>query len=245
MFQIKPLLSEKTIAVILDKAIMTRILIYTFFCSVLFINCSNEIKTTKLVEITDTTTNKKSIETLKQETNYIEVNCDSIYINKNYKIKLFPIDNESNNTENYNYIFVVQKIIRGQEVPIYLDTIESKTREIKFVDYNNDKIKDILIQNISDVRSNLTYYLYIAKLETDTFVKIKNFGEIKNPNYLAKYNLIDNYVMSGQNWKSFYKIKGDSIKDFNIVIYDNETQKFDNECKKAIETILTKEKNNR
>ena len=54
-------------------------------------------------------------------------------------------------------------------------------------------------------------------------------------------------VMSGRNWTSFHKIIGDTIKDFNIVIYDGEDENgidtYDADYKKAIKKILTKEKN--
>jgi len=53
---------------------------------------------------------------------------------------------------------------------------------------------------------------------------IKGFEEIKNPSYIPNHNLIDNYVNSGKNWTSFYKIQGDSIKDFDIVVYDYKTK---------------------
>ena len=77
--------------------------------------------------------------------------------------------------------------------------------------------------------------------------KIKGFEEIKNPNYLPQYNLIDNYVMSGQIWTSFYKILGDSVKDFDIVIHDDQIDNghYVREYKKAINSIMIKNKNNR
>jgi len=50
--------------------------------------------------------------------------------------------------------------------------------------------------------------------------------------------------MSGTIWTSFYKIKGDRIKDFNIVVYDDQTDNgtYERDYKKAIHKILTKEK---
>ncbi len=107
----------------------------------------------------------------------------------------------------------------------------------------------ILIQNISDVRSNWTFNLYLVDTINDKLTKVKGFEEIKNPKFLSKYNLIDNYVMSGRNWTSFYKIENNKIKEYDIVIYDGEDKNgkvtYDNDYKKAIKTILTNEKNNR
>lgn len=65
-------------------------------------------------------------------------------------------------------------------------------------------------------------------------------SNIPNPNYLPQYDLIDNQVLSGRNWTSFYKIIGDSIKDFDIVIYDDEkdNSSYKVEYQKAINKIL-------
>jgi hypothetical protein len=177
-----------------------------------------------------------------------EIICDSIYKNKGYKIIITRFfDSQSYDEDDFNALFVFYKLRNGKYVEIYRDSILSQYEGIKFENFNNDHIKDILIENISDVRSNLTYYLYIVDTTHDKLKKIKGFKEIKNPNYLPQYNLIDNYVMSGQIWTSFYKIKGDSIKDFDIVIYDNRADdgSYDRDYKKAIKSILTKEKNNR
>jgi hypothetical protein len=55
-------------------------------------------------------------------------------------------------------------------------------------------------------------------------------------------------VYSGRNWTSFYKIQGNSVKDFNIIIYDGENSKglatYDKDYKKALNKILSIEKNN-
>lgn len=176
-----------------------------------------------------------------------ETNCDSLYKDKGYKIvqQYFPegIDTINNN----NIVFQFVLVTKTDQYLICQDTLYSRTGEMEFKDFNNDGIKDILIQNISDVRSNWTYYLYLVDTLHNQLKKVKGFEEIKNPNYLPNYDLIDNYVNSGQNWTSFYKIKNDSIIDFGIVIYDNLTENgtYKNEYKQAIKLIQEKEKTSR
>ncbi|MCH5716812.1 hypothetical protein [Niabella hibiscisoli] len=53
--------------------------------------------------------------------------------------------------------------------------------------------------------------------------------------------------MSGKIWTSFYKIEGDAIKDFDIVIYDDQTDNgsYDRSYKKAIRAILKRERGSR
>ena len=177
----------------------------------------------------------------------IEINCDSIYNDKGISIRLVPVDRKTNNEPEFKFLFLVMKQQNGQQAVIFRDTIESTVQEVKFADFNNDNVKDILIQHISDVRSNWTYHLYIVDKNVNSLRKIKGFEEIKNPNYLPIYDLIDNMVMSGRNWTSFYKIVDDTIKDFNIVIYDGEDENgkytYDADYKKAIKKILMNEKN--
>ncbi|MGX7666698.1 XAC2610-related protein [Flavobacterium pedocola] len=175
-----------------------------------------------------------------------EINCDSVYKDKGISLKLIPLDTNKLHQPRYQFIFIVNRQQNAKKSEIYRDTIDSTVQEVRFADFNNDNVKDILIQNISDVRSNWTYNLYLVDKNSASIKKIKGFQEIKNPNYLPKYDLIDNMVMSGRNWTSFYKIVGDTIKDFNIVIYDGEDENgkvtYEADYKKAIKEILAKEK---
>lgn len=173
-----------------------------------------------------------------------ETICDSIYKVKKYKIIQTFIPESVDSTDNKNTVFQFILTEHNKQTIIYQDTIYSNNGEIEFKDFNNDGTKDILIQHISDVRSNQHYYLYLVDTKHDKLTKIKGFEEIKNPNYLPKYNLIDNYVMSGKTWTSFYKIENDSIKDFNVVIYDDNTGsgKYEREYKKSLKSILKRKK---
>jgi hypothetical protein len=173
-----------------------------------------------------------------------EIVCDSVYKNKGFKLTLILFDTTNEDETIPNTIFNLSKLTNGQYLSIYSDSIFNKVQKIHFADYNNDNIKDILVQNFSDARSNWTYCLYLVDTALNKLKKIKGFEEIKNPNYLPQYNIIDCYVISGTNWTDFYKIKGDSIKDFDVVIYDNQagSGNYDRDYKKAINSILIKEK---
>lgn len=176
-----------------------------------------------------------------------EIECDSLYPNKKYKISIKG-NFENVDKDDHNSAFVFYQIKDGKKIEIFKDSIFIQLVDIvKFIDFNNDKVKDILIKNISDVRSNWTYNLYLVDLKNDKLKKIKGFNEIKNPRYLSKYNLIDNEVMSGRNWTSFYKIEGDTIKDFGYEIYRGEDENgnpdtYDEEYKKVLNKILKRKK---
>ncbi|CAN5626364.1 hypothetical protein BH10BAC2_BH10BAC2_13430 [soil metagenome] len=174
-----------------------------------------------------------------------EIICDSVYKGKGYKITLTTFDIENEDETKSNSVFTLSKWENGQYKIVYLDSICNRVPEIHFTDYNNDNIKDILIQNFFDVRSNWTYYLYLVDMANDKLKKIKGFKQIKNPNSLSEYNLIDNYVNSGTNWTSFYKIEGDTAIDLSIEIHDNQNEDgtYQKQYKKAINRILKDEKN--
>jgi len=193
----------------------------------------------------DTTLNKKN----KDDFETTEINCDTVYFGKGYKLTLKKFDSTNEDETKFNTVFSFQKSTNGQYSEIFRDSIFNKVQNVELEDFNNDKIKDILVQNFSDVRSNWTYYLYLVDTTHDSLKKIKGFEKIKNPSYVSKYDLIDNYVVSGTNWTSFYKITGDTVFDFEIVIYADPSlendSKYDRDYKKAIKTILEREKNNR
>lgn len=177
----------------------------------------------------------------------VEIKCDSIYINKKITLKL--ISNKNDEREGFsgelNSLFIIEQKENNILKEVLKDSVFSRYQEIKFEDYNNDNIKDILVQNISDVRSNLTYYLYLFNPKTNSFKKVKGFEEIKNPSYNSKYNIVDNYVVSGQNYTSFYKIKNSKIYDLNILIYDDQSENsnsYDKKYKNAIKRILNTKK---
>ena len=200
------------------------ILLLIFFC---FINCKNKNTKKSAEDLTDIPLLEKT---------------DSIHPNNKFYIEIIAKTNSNN--EKANAVFNL--FLTKNNKLVYSDSILTVSQEILFEDYNQDDIRDILIQNTFDVRSNSTYNLYLLS-ENGKVKKIKNFNQIKNPEYLKQYNLISNLVISGRNWTSFYNIESDSIKKFNYLIYRDETDKSEikylKEYNKAIKEIFELNKN--
>lgn len=137
--------------------------------------------------------------------------CDSVYPGKNIRIEY--LEHEFENNE----LSATFAIIKNGKNLIF-DSLSTGMFAIKFSDFNGDGIKDVLAHNSSDARSNWTWYLYIASSDLNSFKRIKGFEQIKNPNYLKKYDLIDCLVMSGNNRTSFYAIDNDTIIDFGYTV---------------------------
>ncbi|OJX30221.1 MAG: hypothetical protein BGO86_15155 [Chryseobacterium sp. 36-9] len=179
-----------------------------------------------------------------QNKELIKINCDSIFSKKGYLVSLeFDPKDESQ----FNVLFTFSKKINGKKKIIHQEKLYSQFQNVEFTDFNGDGIKDILIENTTDVRSNETYHLFIVDFKNQKLRKIEGFEKIKNPNYLEKYNLIDCLVMSGRNWTRFYKIEGDKIKDFGYIVEDGEDDngkdlEYDKNYNLTLSKILKSEK---
>lgn len=168
---------------------------------------------------------------------------DSIYPGKYYKILISNFSEDKSYDEAvYNSIFQFFELKNGYYKETYKDSIQRHFDGVLFEDFTNDGIPDLLIENISDVRSNSTYNLYKVDTLNSKLTRIKGFENIKNPHFLPKYNLIENMVMSGRNYTNFYGIEDDSIVDYGITIYDGEDEvgnyTYDVDYEKALNKIL-------
>ena len=226
------------------KEEMTKQIFIILTILIIVVSCnSGQQKEGKVSTDSSVVIRKATVPETKLETT--EIICDSLYPNNSYKLTLLTFAPSSEDETIPNTLFIFSKLTNGQYLPIISDSIFSMIHKVRFEDYNNDKLKDILVQNYSDVRGNWSYHLYIVDTVENKLKKIRGFETIKNPNYLPTYDLIDNYVMSGEIWTSFYKITGDTIKDLDIVIYDNQRDdgSYEREHKQAIQAILKKGKN--
>lgn len=186
-----------------------------------------------------------------KETNFIQgsfdinnsffkvIDCDTIYPNNKYELQLIQFDTANRDSEEKNMIFKL--IDRQNSKEIIADSIFSLVGEVWFEDFNNDNIKDILIQNNSSARSNWTYHLYLVDTVQNKLTKIKRFEEIPNPTFNEEYNVIENLVVSGTNWTSFYAIEGDTVVNLGYTVYwDEENENSINDYNEALEQIRTK-----
>jgi hypothetical protein len=86
-----------------------------------------------------------------------EILCDSIY-GKDYKVSLSQFsDKKSYYDAVYNSVFKFSINTGSVYKELFIDSVQSHFCQIKFKDFNNDSVKDILVENISDARSNTTF----------------------------------------------------------------------------------------
>lgn len=176
----------------------------------------------------------------------VSINCDSIYSKKGLSLILIRYEyEEQDGYENEkNCTFILRNKVNEAIKEVYRDTIFSKVQEITFDDFNGDNVKDILVQNTSDVRSNWSYSLYLVNPKDYTLRKVKGFEVIKNPFYNAKYKIIESRVSSGQDYTRFYKIIKNKVYDYKLTVYyDNQENDNDDKAyERAIQKILKRNK---
>jgi hypothetical protein len=166
-------------------------------------------------------------------------NGDSIFNEMGFIVRLISFDSLLDKEHN-SFLDFGKRTKDGLEKN-YRDTLYSKVGKIDFADYNNDKIKDILVQNISDVRSNWTYNLYLTDIKNRTLKKVKGFEEIKNPKLNQDLGIIESRVNSGTNYIEFYRLlNNDSIYKYDILVYDSMDGASEKSYKQAREKMRRK-----
>src|SRR6476660_10441528 len=81
----------------------------------------------------------------KEDFENTEIVCDTVYKNKGYKLTLSVFGTTGEDETIPNTLFTLSKLTNGHYLPIYSDSIFNKFQEIHFEDFNNDKVKDILV----------------------------------------------------------------------------------------------------
>jgi hypothetical protein len=155
-----------------------------------------------------------------EESNGISVYFDSSNTSKRYKLTLNSFNDSTENEKINNTVLQFYIMTDRNDVCVNEDSVYVFRNMVKFEDYNNDKIKDVLVHNYSDARSNRTYYLFLLDTVNDKFIKVKGFEDIKNPTYNEDFMIITSDVISGIPWVGFYVILADTIYNPQIYFYD-------------------------
>ena len=101
-----------------------------------------------------------------------------VCFSEQYEFKLIGADEETFDYDRNNSVFLVRNIRTGKT--IIGDSVKSMLPEIRFEDYNLDKIRDVLVYCSHGTRANTTYYLYLADPISQSFKKVESFEELPN-----------------------------------------------------------------
>jgi hypothetical protein len=98
---------------------------------------------------------------------------------------------------------------------IFSDSLFCMHPWIQLKDFNNDKVKDVLVFNFSSARSNWSHYLYLVDNKKHKLLFVKGFRNLLDPELNKKTGIITSSGVFGDYVSySFYKIspKGRLVK---------------------------------
>ena len=164
----------------------------------------------------------------------------TLFANNSYKLHLHIFDTANSDESTNNARLVFSKQEKNQRKIFFRDSIYCMHPDIEFRDFNNDKIKDVLIFYSTGARANPTYHLYITDLKHHRLIRVNGFEELPNPDLDTTNNIITSIGLSGTNYYSFYRI--DSKNKLINLGYSFEEDRADStQYDRAIKHILKKQ----
>jgi hypothetical protein len=154
--------------------------------------------------------NLKKLGTSEKLANVLSYSSDTTVIpfdDTSYKLTLhvFNVNEDDPQINNTTLTFRRRKK-NGLEI-LFSDSLYCMFSEIEFQDFNNDKIKDVLVFYYTGGRANPTYHLYLTDLQNRKLIRVKEFEELPNPILDTLNNIITSVALAGMNYYySFYRI---------------------------------------
>ena len=147
-----------------------------------------------------------------------EVKADSTvtpFTDKSYKLTLHIFDSEIYDGEQKNATLTLTHSTNASNKTIFIDSLFCMHPWIELKDFNNDKVKDVLVFNFSSARSNWSHYLYLVDTVKHKLTFVKKFSNLVNPELNKKTRIITSTALYGAYVSySFFKItqKGILVK---------------------------------
>jgi hypothetical protein len=124
-----------------------------------------------------------------------------------YKLALHIFDTANDyDAERNNAVLIFNRLNGNQKEIFFRDSMFCMYPDIDFQDFNNDKVKDVLVFYYTGARANPTYHLYLTDLKNHNLIRVKGFEELPNPDLDTTKNIITSITLSGSNYYSFYRI---------------------------------------
>jgi len=159
-----------------------------------------------------------------------------------YQLTLHIFDTTNNyDAQSKNAILTFSRQKADQTQVFFRDSIFCMYPDMDFIDFNNDKIKDVLVFYYTGARANPTYHLYLTDVNNRKLIRVKGFEDLPNPNLDTTNNVIESIALSGTNYYSFYRISSNSkLISLGHSFYEN--PKDSTQYEKALRQILKEQK---
>jgi len=177
--------------------------------------------------ILKTSRNDKATIEPHQPTNALITSFDTLlhpFKDSNYLVEFHVFDAQERDHRNKNAIIKLFREEDGNKRTLKLDSIYCLDWSIILRDFNNDKVKDILLTDDVGGRANVSYHLYIVDDKTKTIQSVNGFEKLVNPEVDTEDNIIVSIGMAGPVGVhySFYRIKKkDQLVDLGHSFWDN------------------------
>jgi hypothetical protein len=138
-----------------------------------------------------------------------------LFNDSSYKLTIHIFDSELINGDQKNATLTLVHSSATSSKIIFTDSLFCMHPWIQFNDFNNDKIKDILVFNFSGARSNWSHYLYLVDNKNHKLRFVKGFSNLLNPELNKRTGIITSTGLFGEYEDySFFRItqKGILIK---------------------------------
>lgn len=137
----------------------------------------------------------------------------TLFSDNSYKLSVQIFDTANDyDAEKNNAILNFSRVNGNQRKILFQDSMFCMYPDINFQDFNNDKVKDVLVFNYTGARANPTYHLYLSDLKNHNLTRVKGFEELPNPDVDTTRNIITSVALAGSNYYySFYEINSRNI----------------------------------
>ena len=130
----------------------------------------------------------------------------TVFNDNSYRLTVHIFDNTGYDEERNNAVLTFTKQEKNKTKVIFKDSLYCMHPFIDFQDFNNDKIKDVLIFYSTGARANPTYHLYLTDKKSRKLIRVTGFEKLPNPSLDRTNNIITSIGLSGTNYYSFYRI---------------------------------------
>lgn len=178
--------------------------------SLLFISLTSCFNKPYLPHV-DTSTAKTSSQGTVSPQSEIYSDTAVLFDDNSYELTLHVFDTANDSdAERNNAILTFSRLNGNQRKVFFHDSIFCMHPDIDFQDFNNDKVKDVLVFYYTGARANPTYHLYLTDLKNHNLIRVKGFEELPNPNLDTTNNIITSIALSGSNYYTFYRINSEN-----------------------------------
>jgi hypothetical protein len=136
----------------------------------------------------------------------------TLFNDPNYKLTLHIFDPEVYEGDQKNATLTLTPSTNAFSRIIFIDSLFCMHPWIQFEDFNNDKVKDVLVFNFSGARSNWSHYLYLVDNKNHKLTFVKRFSNLLNPELNTSTGVITSTFLYGAYVSySFFRINKKGI----------------------------------